>query len=765
MDLRVFDAQTWVNSTYGDVDGYDPCPEDGKTGWSTMYSLTMALQHELGITALSANFGPTTLGKLTAHGGVPVTEQNKNLVKILQHGCYCKGYDAGATNGVFHDDTKAAIGQLMSDAGVGSLGSAVQPKVVKALLTMDAYVVVLNGTEAVRGIQRWLNGRYLSHRDFYVIPCDGNFSRDVQKALLLAIQFELGMSDDQATGAFGPGTQAGLRNHEVATGSTGVWVQLFSAAMVFNRYGSFGSSFTTTLASSVRDFQSFSMLPGNGRGDFATWAQLLVSTGDPNRPGTAADCITTITPPRAQQLYSAGYRVIGRYLDEHGDELNKKIQPGELAVIFGAGLRVFPISQYYGGAASYFTETQGYTDARDAHNAAYRNGFRQGTVIYFAVDFDATQVDIDDRIIAYFNGVKKGLASQAGRYVHGVYGSRNVCAEVSAHTGAKWSFVSGMSTGFSGNMGFALPSNWSFNQIQTLTVGSGDGQIEIDKNIQRTGTDPAVSSVENPTDSLGRFVKAVEDLYGLAIDYQPNGSPSRRVLEYLRYLEYDGLDWEVTAGAVDKNFIRYVLDTAVRAEVSFFDAKWQIPIGTAHLAATCNAYVYRGLPGSGANLADFAGWGGDLSSFYGQWRSNFNKEPSATAYCEKNLALPTNGSLFTLDDLIGDAAGYTIAAGILAGKGAATAVRENLQWTDNARHKLERFRQARMGGTLNGTRDAAKQLLTTGDLVLTYARNTLIDKAGGSGAPRPGDLPAEDLDDFCMGFANKLHNLIVEEYR
>ncbi|MBO0560731.1 hypothetical protein EXQ42_15315 [Clostridium botulinum] len=40
-----------------------------------------------------------------------------------------------------------------------------------------------------------------------------------------------------------------------------------------------------------------------------------------------------------------------------------------------------------------------------------------------------------------------------------------------------------MSSGFSGNLGYPLPKDWAFDQISTITVGSGEGAIEIDNNI------------------------------------------------------------------------------------------------------------------------------------------------------------------------------------------------------------------------------------------------------------------------------------------
>jgi hypothetical protein len=55
-----------------------------------------------------------------------------------------------------------------------------------------------------------------------------------------------------------------------------------------------------------------------------------------------------------------------------------------------------------------------------------------------------------------------------------------------------------MSTGYSGNRGFSLPENWAFNQVKTVTLGTGAGKIEADRNAHRPGTDTGVSSVSPP---------------------------------------------------------------------------------------------------------------------------------------------------------------------------------------------------------------------------------------------------------------------------
>lgn len=93
MDQKVLDAQQWANATYGAVPGYQRCPEDGHTGWSTMFALTMGLQHELGISPVVASFGPTTMAKVQALGDIGFGwNANANIVRIIQHGLFCKGY-------------------------------------------------------------------------------------------------------------------------------------------------------------------------------------------------------------------------------------------------------------------------------------------------------------------------------------------------------------------------------------------------------------------------------------------------------------------------------------------------------------------------------------------------------------------------------------------------------------------------------------------------------------------------------------------------
>ncbi|GAA2649588.1 DUF1906 domain-containing protein [Streptomyces vastus] len=505
-DEMVRRAQQFVNQVYGSRIGMTVA-ENGQTGWNTMYALTRALQYELGISSLSNSFGPTTLSTLTSkHPKLNAsTVPSADFCRIIQSAMYCKGYDGGDIDGKYNSRVEAGISKLKADMGLEDAfpGGSLEPKVFKGLLNMDAYVTVNSGSDAIRNVQRWLNGRYVKRSDFFIIPCDGHNSRDVSKSMLYAIQYELGMADGTANGVFGPGTQSGLKSHTVTVGETGTWALLFSAAMILNRRPVSFGGFTAATQTAVEDFQLFARLTVSGKGDFPTWASLLVSYGDQSRKGEACDGVTKITPARAAALKAEGVKYVGRYLTNPSTTSlpEKEIQPGELQTIADNGLRCFPIYQTYGRDASGFNYAAGRAAGQAAVNAALDHGFKPGTRIFFAVDFDALDADVTSNVLPHFKGIQDALQEDGIRFAIGVYGPRNVCTRVgeAGHSGA--SFVSDMSSGFSGNFGYPLPNDWAYDQIVTKWVGSGDGRIEIDVNIA-SGRDIGQNSFNKPRTAM-----------------------------------------------------------------------------------------------------------------------------------------------------------------------------------------------------------------------------------------------------------------------
>jgi peptidoglycan hydrolase-like protein with peptidoglycan-binding domain len=748
LNANVLAAQRWVNATYSGVTGYNRITEDGSAGWQTMYALTRALQHELGLSALSDSFGPATLAALSTHGPIGPGETKQNLVKIVQCAAYCKDYDPGGITGTFGPATAAAVAALMTDAGLAArIDGTVPPKVVKAMLTMDSYRLATGASTSLRAAQQWLNDRYLARSAFFVQPCDGRRTRAFLKALTFGVQYESGQTDSQADGVLGPGSQAALRAKGlIRPGSTGAWVRLFSAALtLYPAAQRFTGTFGDALAAEVRAFQAFCLLTTNGEGDLPTWASLLISTGDQSRPAAAADTITQVTTARAQTLRAAGHLTVGRYLTNvEGTTLDKKIKPGELATLAANGLRLFPIYQTFSDTASYFSWAQGYADALTAHDAAVGHGIDAGAVIYFAVDYDATDADVDQRITPHFLGIEAGLRARGRRYAHGVYGARNICGRLAREAFPRWSFVSGITWGWTGNMAFPLPDNWAFDQIATVTVGSGPAGLEIDKCVHRPGTDPGEGAFGAAATPLADYLTWIDRLQQLAVAYG-QGPPAERVLEYLRAGRYDNWQTRKLSGGTDAAFLAYVHTAGLPRLRSYRDPVAGVDVDVSRFGAAALAALRDPQPAT-PGRGDFGGWGGDWVAFYAGWRFTAPTTPGAD-YSAARLARPGVTGPLDPAGLVADVDGYLAATAVRAGVDLAT----YLRGADRP-SRYGRFFTTRFGGDTGTATAAALAMLTvTGDADLTAARNLLL--RGQTPAPVVVD---DQVRALCGGFADRL---------
>lgn len=499
-DEMVLQAQQWLNQTYKGRYGYNEIVTDGKTGWGTMFALTRALQIELGLGEPSDNFGNATLGALINYGDIGKNQNNsnQNIVKIIQSALFCKGYNSGAITGTFGENTEQAVIDLKTDLGLVNANGNITPKVFKALLTMDAYVLLKDTSlnRKIRIIQQWLNNRYNNRSNFFFKPCDGIFSRETQTALIYAIQYEEGISDETANGNFGPTTKSKLPILSVGSrDNTTQFVHLLQAALCFNGYEvDFDGIFGNGTGGKVKEFQKFCMLTSDGVVGQQTWADLLISYGDASRKTTACDTRFEITQQRANILKYNGYTIVGRYLT--GGDF-KQLRENELQLILDNGLKVFPIFQESGTDIGYFTRDRAKQDIKNAILAAKRFGFPIGTTIYFAVDLDVMDYQITSHILPYFEKLSLG---NDGTYEIGIYGTRNVCTRICNAGYASSSFVSNMSSGYSGNLGFVMPTNWNYSQIANVTISDNNGNtLEIDKDVYRDIV-PAVSTRDTTID-------------------------------------------------------------------------------------------------------------------------------------------------------------------------------------------------------------------------------------------------------------------------
>ncbi|MEC1922833.1 DUF1906 domain-containing protein [Bacillus subtilis] len=511
VDEMVLITQQWLNDTYSGKHGYNPVEESGKTGWDTIYGLTRALQIELGISEPADNFGPTTQRLFKPLKRQAPDSKPSNMNFILQGALWCKGFNPGGFTGVFYEKTENAVKEFQKAAGLTTQDGIVTTLIMKALLDMSAFKLVSGGDSRIRQIQQNLNRDYNDY--IGLMPCDGLYGRDTNKALIYALQKEEGMSTSVANGFFGNSTTSLCPTLTPGDSRTG-FVLIVQYALYCNGKsfdpGEFDGKYGVGVVSAVKAFQEFMCLPQTGYADMPTIKALLSSSGDTTRAASACDTATIITAEKAQTLRNNGYKTVGRYLTGNvrtsSGLTSKALTSKELAVILDAGLKVFLIYQDGGYESSYFVKDQGTRDAYSAASAARRLGFPSGTTIYFAVDFDAYDYEVTDKIIPYFQEIKSAFTkmqtfSTAPKYEIGVYGPRNICIRTSEAELTKYSFVANMSTGFSGNLGYPMPNNWAFDQFYEGTIGSGSGSIGIDKD-GFSGRDSGASNVNPPSDPV-----------------------------------------------------------------------------------------------------------------------------------------------------------------------------------------------------------------------------------------------------------------------
>ena len=497
VDQMVLSTQKWLNKTYKNVQGFGSVPENGKTGWPTIYGLIRGFQHECGITELSDNFGPTTQKK--ADDLLPKLKigYTGNLVYLIQGAFWCKGMSPEAFDGKYTTKTEEAISTLQKNAGVASNGK-LTVALLKALFDMSAFVLVPGGDSKIRTMQQNLNASYQPY--FGILPCDGIYQRETNSALIYALQAEIGMSPSEANGIYGPGTTS--RTPVVNIGATGNVVKIIQWGLYVNGFyksGDFNGIFSSSLGDEVISFRKFMKLPSySATADMTVIKGLLSSAGNTSRDSIACDTSTQLSLEQIKYLKSIDFSVVGRYLTGSvgtgANKRNKYLTSEEIENLVNEGFSIFPIYQDGGWEENYFTSSQGKTDAILASNAAMELGFPTGATIYFAVDVDVLDGNIDSTVLPYIKAVHDTL-STISLYKTGIYGTRNVCQRAVDAGAVTNCFVSDMSTGFSGNLGFKMPKEWAFDQFIEMTVGRGDMLFPIDQ-VASSGRDAGVKNFD-----------------------------------------------------------------------------------------------------------------------------------------------------------------------------------------------------------------------------------------------------------------------------
>lgn len=529
-DPLVLKAQKWVNDTYKGKSGFFTVELTGKTGWDTVNALTRALQIELGISALSNNFGPTTarLFDQIAPTLRVKGSYSTNVVKILQCALWCKGYDMYDQSyfGEFTTYTERAIKQIRVDCGladsiddsraVGDLSSMI----MKAILNMQSFVRVSWGDHRVRDIQRKLNREYYPY--FGLLPCDGVYQRETNQALIYGLQCEMGMPVGTANGFFGVGTTASCPTLSKAQG-TAANIKLLQYALYVNgEYTSlFDGKYSDEVAAAVIRFRRF-MKIGNqdsGTADMPVIKALLSTTGDTERSAKGFDASTRMTQEMINTVKNSGMSYAGRYLTGTvgvgSNRRPKNLTIPEAKLLLDNGINIVPIYQDNSAQLSDYTKEIGEIDGGAAFQRAFDLGLPADTIIYFAVDVDTTSDQIESYIIPYFQGINDALVNFGLKWDYfytyriGIYGPRNVC-KILADKGlaSPNCYVSNMSSGFSANLGYPQPREWAFDQFYEppYGVGSGAGHIYIDK-VAVSGKDSGVNYIQPEMNQMKELLK------------------------------------------------------------------------------------------------------------------------------------------------------------------------------------------------------------------------------------------------------------------
>ncbi|MCD4549153.1 glycoside hydrolase domain-containing protein [Schaalia sp. lx-260] len=650
-DHMVLAMQQWLNVTYKNKTGFGAVEETGKTGWATIYALIRALQIELGITATANNFGSGTQSRFKNRwpSGIRQNTAENNVHGIIQGALWCKGYPAeyGGITTKFTDNVADSIRQMKADIGLSDTSATIDLEMMMALLSMKQFrlLAAYGGKTTIRIAQQAINRNYKNYTG--IVPTDGLYSREMNKALIQVLQSLQGFTPSQATGNFGSGTRSRLRT--ISSG-TSQWVWLASVALVCNGYKVTPSeSWSSMLASTIRTFQQDYALPVTGAVDPTTWMSLLTSKGDPDRECVACDTRFEITDELAEYLKEDKCEIVGRYLTEPGmgvlkpENYFKALRPGELERIVKHGLKYFPIFQEYSTKLSHFTVDNGHRHAKEAQAAAQQLGVPP-TIIYFAVDYDATDPEVTSHILTYFKAVTQSLG---GGYRVGIYASRNICTRIAQAGYAVASFVSDMSTGFSGNLGFPIPDNWVFDQFHEISGYRGKWDLDRVAYSGRMSADSSVRPAQPVNYDALDFLDLIEALesrfeelrvvykdYAFGEDPITSGSyvtwvkvPTWRcVLNYLSTVYLKGsAKWSAAAETYrEADAKRLEDDTQASQIISALNKwirsdrqEWTDPAGGAvdipHMSVTTLGYINLNplVPDK------WTGWAGDLASALG----------------------------------------------------------------------------------------------------------------------------------------------------
>jgi hypothetical protein len=186
------------------------------------------------------------------------------------------------------------------------------------------------------------------------------------------------------------------------------------------------------------------------------------------------------TTAKLSSLADHGVTAIIRYYARFTQQPEKRLIRSEAEAILNAGMSIAVVHQAAGDRASAFSHDSGIADATHARNyGAKVIGQPEGSAIYFGVDFDADQSDVNNRVVPYFQAVRSVLQSsdQLPKYKVGVYGDGVALKTLLDGGFVEFTWIS-QSVGFPGSRQFKSSNRWTLFQHLPSKVDGLDLDVD-----------------------------------------------------------------------------------------------------------------------------------------------------------------------------------------------------------------------------------------------------------------------------------------------
>ena len=658
MDTRVLEVQQWLNNTFPTYFYYDengtnsgsyPVKPDGMTGNTTVKALVMALQITLSLSPVDGIWGNATNNACPT---ISSSTSNSTLLKIVQSGLICKGYNPGPLDGLWGSSTSSAICQFKTDLGFTNPAATLSNYFFKSLLTTDPSIAANNGNSYIRMVQQYLNSNYsyLFVSSLGYIPTGGIFERKTSKAIIYAFQSCIGTTPD---GILGPATFSLMPTLAVGLNNNANIVKILQAALICNQFivSNLSGVFDSDTSYAVSDFQTFMCLNNDsavtlGSVNRRTWGALLWSKGDTERDYNAIDTSKRLTIPFCSYLYQQGIRYIGRYLTKLSETSEKNMTADEITIIHNSGFNIIPLFQENNNIADDFSYLKGYESWNKAILAATKLRIPP-SIIYFCVDFDVTEYQAETIVKDFFQGINDAKNVNPSIYQIGIYSSRNTCRIILNQNLATGCYISDMSSAYSGNLGFTIPEFWNFDQFYETSITIGNQSIPIDKVIA-SGNDTGFSAfpiigndnwnlhslnytdISNSANTATAITNVIPLIYSLENAFTalyPNANETDCLYAVLYYLwkdKYPNTDFNISLptnndfyNAIETNpayaQLKTSISTFIKGNYLIIKDSQNKLLELPHLAVVIAAYLDVNIS---AVKSEWFGWAGDLATAF-----------------------------------------------------------------------------------------------------------------------------------------------------